>query len=112
MVKHPKFVTSLAIIGDSFDQWKNIKKLCDQSTQSYGLGLGILSRTIETDLGYFPVKFLVIFIEKKFTHNIKPTFKFTMNEITNEGIENILTRIGRKTIIKAHINMKTKISQL
>ncbi len=100
----------MAIIGDSFNQWLKIKELCDQSAHdNSGLAVGILSRTIETDFGVFTVKYLLLFVNNKFAHNIKPTFRFTMNQLMEEGIENVLTRIGRKTIIKAQLKLKEKI---
>ncbi len=109
-LKSTKLVTSLAISGASFDQWPKIEKLCEQSVRdNSGLAVGILSRAIETDLGVFTVKYLVLFADQKFSHNLKPTFQFTMNQLMEEGIENVLTRIGRKTIIKAQTKLKTKI---
>jgi len=111
-VKYPNLVTSLAIIGDSFDQWSKIKTHCDQSTEdNSGLGIGILSRTIETNLGVFKVKYLLLFVDQKFIYNIKPTFQFTMKQLIEEGFDNVLTRIGRKTIIRAQRKVKTKIQQ-
>ncbi|MFX1284277.1 MAG: hypothetical protein ACFFB5_11510 [Promethearchaeota archaeon] len=109
-MKYTNLVTSLAIIGDSFDQWPEIKEYCEQSTQdNSGLGIGILSRTIETNLGNFTVKYLLLFVDKKFAHNIKPTFQFTMKQIIEEGFDNVITRIGKKTIIRAQKKAKTKI---
>ena len=105
-----QLVTSLAIIGESFDQWQQIKELCEQSTDdSSGLAAGILSRRIEMDLGSFTVKYLILFIDQKFAHNIKPTFRYTMDQIMKEGIESILTTIGRKTFIRAQMKNKQDI---
>ena len=102
-----KLVTSLAIIGDSYDQWQKIKEICEQSTEdNSGLAAGILSRTIETDFGFFNVKYLLMFVDQKFARNIKPTFQYSMDQIMKEGIENILTTIGRKTIIRAQMKFK------
>ena len=105
-----KLVTSLAIIGESFDQWKIIKKLCEKSTQdNSGLAVGILSRTIEMDFGSFTVKYLIMFIDQKIAYNIKPTFQYSMQELMEEGIENLLRRIGKKTIIRAQMKQKLDI---
>lgn len=102
-----KVVTSLAIVGENFDQWQKIKELCEQSTQdNSGLAAGILSRTIKMDFGSFTVKYLVLFIDQKFAHNIKPTFQYSMRQLMEEGIENVFTKIGRKTIIKAQMKAK------
>ncbi|MFX1506595.1 MAG: hypothetical protein ACFFDC_10880 [Promethearchaeota archaeon] len=106
----PKLVTSLAIIGESFDQWRIIKDLCEQTTQdNSGLAVGIISRTIEMDIGSFTVKYLILFIDKKFAHNIKPTFQYSMQQLMEEGIENVLKKIGKKTIIKVQMKMKKDI---
>nr|UCE14925.1 MAG: hypothetical protein JSV04_07025 [Candidatus Heimdallarchaeota archaeon] len=97
-----KVVTSLAIIGDSFDQWVKLKEQCDQSTEDKsGLAAGILTRTYDTQFGNFTVKFLLLFVNKKLPHNLKPTFRFTMKELMDEGLESILAKIGHKTIINA-----------
>ncbi|UCG03191.1 MAG: hypothetical protein JSW11_04215 [Candidatus Heimdallarchaeota archaeon] len=102
-----KLVTSLAIIGETFGQWQKIKELCDQSTQDKsGLAAGILSRTIDMDLGSFTVKYLILFIDQKYGYNIKPTFQYSMKQLMEEGIENVLRRIGRKTIIRAQMKEK------
>ncbi|MFW9905989.1 MAG: hypothetical protein ACFFFH_16825 [Candidatus Thorarchaeota archaeon] len=102
-----ELVTSLAIIGESFDQWQTIKDLCQQSTQdNSGLAAGIISRTIEMDIGSFIVKYLILFIDQRFAYNIKPTFQYSMQQLMTEGIENVLKKIGRKTIIR--VQMKTK----
>ncbi len=109
-MKSSKLVTSLAIIGETFDQWQKIKKLCDQSTQdNSGLAVGILSRTIEMDLGSFKVRYLLLFIDQKFAYNIKPTFQYSMKQVMEEGIENILVRTGRKTIIRAQMKEEQDI---
>ncbi|MFX1539116.1 MAG: hypothetical protein ACFFDI_33490 [Promethearchaeota archaeon] len=105
-----KLVTSLAIIGENFSQWQQIKELCDQSTEDKsGLAAGILSRTIEMDLGSFSVKYLILFIDQKFAHNIKPTFQYSMKQLKEKGIENILEKIGRKTIIRAQMKINSGI---
>jgi len=105
-----QLVTSLAIIGESFDQWQQIKELCEQSTDdSSGLAAGILSRRIEMDFGSFTVKYLILFIDQKFSYNIKPTFRYSMKQLMEEGIENILAKIGRKTIIRAQMKNKQDI---
>lgn len=97
-----KLVTSLAIIGDSYDQWFKLKEQCEQSTEDEsGLAAGILTRTFDTNFGNFTVKYLLLFVDKKLPHNLKPTFRFTMKELMDEGMESILEKIGRKTIINA-----------
>jgi hypothetical protein len=105
-----KLVTSLAILGENFDQWHTIKDLCEQSTQDKsGLAVGITSRTLEMDTGSFTVKYLILFIDQRFAHNIKPTFRYSMQQLMEEGIENVLKKIGRKTIIRAQMKMKQDI---
>lgn len=97
----------MAIIGDLDDQWPEIKELCDQSTtDDSGVGVGILTRRISTDIGQkYDVKYLLLFVDQKLYHNLKPTFRYSMKEIKQVGIENILMRIGRKTIINAQRKM-------
>lgn len=105
-----KLVTSLAIFGESLDQWQTIKDLCEQSTQdNSGLAVGITSRTIEMDTGSFTVKYLILFIDQRFAHNIKPTFRYSMQKLMDEGIEKVLQKIGRKTIIRAQMKMRQDI---
>ena len=100
----------MAIIGESFDQWQQIKELCEQSTDdNSGLAAGILSRRIEMDFGSFIVKYLILFVDQKFSYNIKPTFRYSMKQLMEEGFENILTNIGRKTIIRAQMKNKQDI---
>ncbi len=102
----------MAIIGDLVNQWPGIKELCDQSTtDDSGVGVGILTRKITTDFGQkYNVKFLLLFVDQKLYHNLKPTFRYTMKEITQEGFENVLMKIGRKTIINAQRKLdKVKI---
>ncbi|MHA2226533.1 MAG: hypothetical protein ACXAC8_15090 [Candidatus Hodarchaeales archaeon] len=95
------FVTSIGIIGSFSDEWGKIKEYCEQSSQdSSGIGVGIIKRVIKSDIGEFPVKFLVLFIDQRINYTSKQSFQFTMKDILEEGFEEVLTRIGRKTVIK------------
>jgi hypothetical protein len=99
-----KFATSIAIIGDLSNDWERIKCYCDQSaSDNAGIAVGILSRTIGTDFGLFLVKFILLFIDKSLTSQLKPAFRFSMYEIEKEGVEEILLRVGKKVIINAYL---------
>ncbi|MFX0210859.1 MAG: hypothetical protein ACFFDT_33075 [Candidatus Hodarchaeota archaeon] len=99
-----KFATSIAIMGNLSEDWERIKHYCDQSaSDNAGIAVGILSRKIGTDFGSFLVKFILLFIDKSLTSQVKPTFRFSMSEIEQEGVEEILLRVGTKVIINAYL---------
>ena len=44
-----------------------------------------------------------MYIDETLLHRVKPTYKFTYQEILNEGFENILARIGRKVVLNLRL---------
>lgn len=82
LVKFSEVATSIAIVNDSFSQWFDIQNICDYSAHdNAGLAVVILSRTNETDFGLFTVKYLILFIIKRFPNNLKPSFQFSIKEL-------------------------------
>lgn len=105
-MKSSHFITAIAIIGGSLNDWLKLRSFCDQSVQDKsGLAVGIISKIVSSEFGDFPVKFLILFIEKSLQYHLKPVFRFTMAQIKEEGLENVLERVGRKVII--NISMKS-----
>ncbi len=105
-----KIVTSIAIIG-TFDNWKQIEKLCDKSAyDKAGIAVGILTRNIDTDFGSHEVKYLLLYVDTKLDYKLKPTYRFSFQELMAEGLENVLERIGKKVIINIERNLKHKLS--
>ena len=108
-MKSHEIVTSVAIVG-AFKSWKQIEKLCDQSVQDEaGVAVGILTRKIKTDFGDYQVKYLLLYVNEKLSHKLKPTNLFSYNELMEEGFENVLIRLGKRVIINIERNLKRKI---
>ncbi len=107
-MKSVNIVTSIAILG-SFAEWKSFENQCDLSAQDKsGVAVGIITREIKTDFGVYNVKFLLMYIDDNLKHKIKPTYKFTYQEVIDEGFEKLLVRIGKKVIINIQLNMGEK----
>lgn len=88
------------------NDWLKLRSLCDQSIHDKsGLAVGIISKNVSSEFGDFSVKFLILFIEECLQYHLKPAFCFTMSQIKEEGLGNILERVGRKAII--NIRMKS-----
>ncbi|MHA1975419.1 MAG: hypothetical protein ACW98F_09630 [Candidatus Hodarchaeales archaeon] len=99
-----QIVIRISVIGQ-FNEWPYFQKFCEKSlSDSAGISVGIISRSITTDFGDFPVKFVLLFLGENIYHHIKPAHRYTIDEIFNEGLDNILNRLGRKTIINIHLN--------
>jgi hypothetical protein len=95
----------------SFNNWKQIEKFCDRSAQDKaGVAVGILTRNINLNFGNYEVKFLLLYIDENLNYKLKPTYRFSYQELMVEGFENVLTRVGKKVIINIERNMKSKIT--
>ncbi len=98
-----QIVVRLSIVGP-FTQWPNFQSYCDESiSDASGVSVGIVSRIIKTDWGSHSVKFVLLFLGDNIYHHIRPTHRYTVQEINKEGFENILNDIGRRTIINIHL---------
>ena len=93
----------ISVIGQ-FREWPHFQQYCEKSiSDSAGISVGIISKTITTDFGVFPVKFILLFLGENIYHQIKPSHRYTVDEIFKEGLDNILNRLGRKAIINIQI---------
>ena len=89
----------LTIEGE-FNEWKFLKNKCTKSlTDEKGIGVGIILKNIETKYGDYQMKFVLIFLDSAIKHRIKPINRFTFAEIRKEGLESILSSLGRKLVI-------------
>ena len=94
-----EFVASLTIVGP-FSKWSNITPKCDKTLQDRkGIGVGIIHRTISTDLGKYGIVYIVLFIDETLSQRTPRANVFSINEIEKEGFESILHKIGKKTMI-------------
>jgi hypothetical protein len=98
-----QIVVRLSIIGP-FSQWPDFQKYCDDSiSDASGVSVGIVSRLIKTDLGTYPVKFILFFLGDNIYHHIRPINRYKVQEIKKEGFETVLNKLGKKTIINIHL---------
>ncbi|MFX0087274.1 MAG: hypothetical protein ACFFAU_16610 [Candidatus Hodarchaeota archaeon] len=95
----------------TFDNWKQIEQLCDKSAQDKaGVAVGILTRNIKTDFGNYEVKYLLLYIDEKLNYKLKPTYRFSFQDLMAEGLDNVLERLGKKVIINIERDIKHKLS--
>lgn len=105
-----RVVSSITIIGP-FKKWRIIRELCDHSVDDgSGLAAGLLKRQIKTEFGLFNVKFTVLYIDENYGYSLRPTFRYTIYEVEEKGLEIILQDVGRKTILKIIQNDERKLT--
>ena len=93
-------VITFSVVGQ-FSEWPYFHKYCAKSFSDLtGISVGIISKSIKTDFGTFPVKFVLLFLGKSIQHYLKPTHRYTEEEILEQGLDTILDKLGRKIIIK------------
>ncbi len=103
-------VTSMAIIGP-FEKWRLIQELCDHSVDDgFGLAAGLLKRQIKTKFGLFIIKFSILYVDENLKYSIKPSFRYTIYEVEEKGLEAILEELGQKTVIRILQNDDRKLT--
>ena len=94
-----EFMASVTILG-SFKEWPSIAAFCDKTIQNdSGLGVGIINRTILTDLGNYRISYVLLYVDKAISHKIRRNNIVSIDQVKQEGLEAILHTIGKKTII-------------
>ena len=85
MRKMKQIVVRLSIVGP-FSQWPNFQSHCDESiSDASGVSVGIVSRIIKTDWGSHSVKFVLLFLGDNIYHHLRPTHRYTVQEINKEA---------------------------
>lgn len=104
-------MASLTIVGP-YKEWFEIASLCDKSFQDEaGIGVGILNRTISTDLGKYRISYILLYLDKAISHRIRRSNIIHLDQIKKEGLEEVLHKIGKKTIINI-LHKSSKIEQV
>jgi len=105
-----RVVTSITIIGP-FKKWILIRELCDHSVDDgSGLAAGLLKRQIKTESGLFNVKFSILYVDEDLKYSLRPTFRYTIYEVEERGLESILQEVGRKIAFKIFQNDDRKLT--
>ncbi len=91
-----QIVITFSVIGQ-FSEWLYFQEYCEKSiSDSTGISIGIISKLFKTDFGNFPVNFVLLFLGKSIQHHLKPTHCYTVEEVHEQGLDNILDRLGKK----------------
>jgi hypothetical protein len=105
-----RYAISITIEG-KFEDWGRIQSHCeDYLSDSSGIAVGFTTRSISTDFGEFSVKCIIIFLDERTQHHLKPANSYSSTEIFEIGFDKILEKIARKMLINVHL--KDRSSEL
>ncbi len=102
-------VIRFSVIGQ-FSEWPHFQPFCEKSiSDSTGISVGIISKSIITDFGTFPVKFIILFLGENIHHHLKLIHRYTVEEVIQEGLDTILNKLGKKVLINIHLKNDSTI---
>ncbi len=105
-----KYVISISIVGN-FDDWSQLQTHCDDSlSDSSGVAVGFVTKSFSTDFGTFPVKCIIFFLDETIQHHLKLVNRYSSTEIFENGLDAILEKVARKTLI--NIQLRDHSSEL
>lgn len=100
----------MVTIEGEFKDWQTIKNKCSEFlSDKKGIGVGLIQRKIKSRNGNFQVKFILLFLDSALKHRIKPINRFKMAEIRNQGLETILSSLGRKLVVNLEREDQLKV---
>ena len=101
-----KYIATIVVEG-KFTEWERLKEYCDQTmTDSAGIALGIITRRITTEIGVYPVKFVLTYFDEGMKHRFKHVNRFKIDFVMKSGFDSILEEIGKKLLINLHLRQE------
>ncbi len=101
-----QIVVKFSVMGQ-FTQWPYFQKYCEKSiSDSTEISVGIITKSITTEFGIYTVKFVLLFLGENISHHLKPAYQYTVDEVFKEGFDNLLTRLGKKTIVNIRLKQQ------
>ena len=104
-----KYAISITIEGN-FNDWPKLKNHCeDYLSDSSGIAVEFTTKSVSTDFGKFSVKCIIIFLDDKTQHHLKSVNRYSSTEIFKLGLDVVLEKIARKTLITIHLKDRSSV---